>query len=307
VWKAGKIVDVFGFSGGDNHQEWSKGRWQHWCIVDLTRSGSKGKPFWNAEMASGNSWRMRNGRPKDRGRIVSASDVRLYNIISFAGGTSGIFSPRWRPLLDGPFAGSFAFYEMDGAPTERSRMAGRMAQWANAPEQEELWRAKPVKGDLGIVVVPESQIHCYLSEQSTRFYSHSITGAYQAFLFSNIQADFVYIDEVKDGEYDLLYLPYPIMLPEKAVEALKTWVENGGYLVSEGCPAYFGDRGRAGTLQPNYGLRQVFGAIQDDVEFTPDLLDELKVKLAAGYSIYGGVYLQSYEPTGGYTDRAYFI
>ena len=49
---------------------------------------------------------------------------------------------------------------MDGSPTERSRMAGQMTKWANNKQYASLWQAKPVRGDLGILVVPESQIHC---------------------------------------------------------------------------------------------------------------------------------------------------
>jgi beta-galactosidase len=297
-WKAGEIVDIHGFSGGDNHQEHSKGRWEHWCQVDVTRSGSRGKPFWSAEMASGASWGNRSGKPLNEGRVVTPSDIRLFNLTSFAGGVTGVFSPRWRPLLDGRHTGNFAFREMDGSPTERSDMAGKMARWANSPASKELWQARPIRGDLGILVIPESQIHCYVSEDNTDFYYDSISGAYRAFLFSNIQADFVY-GEHMGSDHEVLYLPYPVMLPEKTVDALKAWVSNGGHLISEGLPAYFGDRGRAGAQQPNYGLDDLFGVKQEDVQFTPDLLEELTFKMEGGYRVRGGVFLQSYKPTTG--------
>ncbi|MBD3267245.1 beta-galactosidase [bacterium] len=303
VFQVGKFVDIYGFSGGSNHEERSKLRWQHWCKLDMTRSASYGKPFWSAEMPAGASW---NWPPIEinEGRVTSASDVRLYSYIHFAGGSTGIFSPRWRPLQDGPFVGHFALYEMDGSPTARAKEAGRIAKWANAEENYPLRQAKPVKGEIGILVVPESQIHNYVSEGETDFYYRSVTGAYQGFLFNNIQADFVHIDDL-GPEHDLVYLPYPVMLTKETCKTLVSWVEDGGNLISEGLPAYFGDRGRAGETQPNYGLDQLFGVKQDWVQFTPDLLENLKIKLQDNSRIRGALYKQAYALTSGKTIGKY--
>ncbi|MEM6366218.1 MAG: hypothetical protein AAF745_17445, partial [Planctomycetota bacterium] len=62
----------------------------------------------------------------DEGRITTAEDVRFFTMMNLAGGVRGFFSPRWRPLLDGKTVGNFAFYAMDGSPTERSEMASEM-------------------------------------------------------------------------------------------------------------------------------------------------------------------------------------
>jgi beta-galactosidase len=244
--------------------------------MDMTRSASCGKAFWAAEMPAGASWRMWGGRDLDEGRVATASDVKLYSLMQFAGGARGVFSPRWRPLLDGWHVGNFGFYDMDGSPTERSQAGGEIAKWANQPKLANLWKAKPVPGDVGILVVPESQIHCYATHDSTDFYYRSISGAYQGLLFNNIQADFVPIDDIESGP-NLLYLPYPVMLNVQTAEAIKAWVARGGRLISEGCPAYFGNLGRAGERQPNYGLDELFGVKQQDVQFTPDLLEKLQM------------------------------
>ena len=76
-------------------------------------------------------------------------------------------------------------------------------------------------------------------------------------------------------EYKIVYLPYPVMLKRETVHKLRGYVEQGGTLISEGLPAYFGDHGHAGETQPNYGLDEFFGARESYVEFTPDLLDKL--------------------------------
>src|SRR5690606_4472259 len=112
-----------------------------------------------------------------------------------------------------------------------------IAKWCNDPKQASLFRSKPVKGDVGIVFAPESQLHVYAQQGRTTPYSKSAQGAYQGFFANNIQADWVHIDHI--DEYDFLYLPYAAMLKEETAKRLIEWVEAGGTLVSEGCPAYF--------------------------------------------------------------------
>lgn len=90
------------------------------------------------------------------------------------------------------------------------------------------------------------------------------------------------------------------------VETLKRWVDQGGTLVSERCPAYFGDHGHVGERQPNFGLDELFGVRESYVEFTPDLLDDLTLTVG-GQFVRGGIFLQAYTPTsgtlvGGYAD-----
>jgi beta-galactosidase len=85
----------------------------------------------------------------------------------------------------------------------------------------------------------------------------------------------------------------PCFLPR-----LKEWVARGGTLISEGCPGYFGENGRVGTVQPNHGLDELFGAREAHVEFTPDLLNGLAVE-TGDYVLPGGGFLQTYEPTTG--------
>jgi beta-galactosidase len=75
-------------------------------------------------------------------------------------------------------------------------------------------------------------------------------------------------------------------------------VEQGGTLISEGLPAYFGDHGHAGAVQPNFDLDKLFGAREKYVEFTPDLLEQLRLEVN-GHKIFGRYFLQEYEAAGG--------
>jgi beta-galactosidase len=293
-WRSASKVDTWGLT-------WIAARkgdepWKQFQALDLVRGGARGKPFWHAEAQGGPLWMQPQviDRPREDGRIPDPEDVRLWNLVSCAGGASGILYCRWRPLLDGPLFGAFGPFGMDGSVTPQAEMAGRVARWAN--EHPNLWMSHPVQGDLGLVFVPESELFNYVQQGETSFYSQSIRGAYQAFFDSGIQPDFVAIDDLH--LYKIVYLPYPVMLKQETVAKLRQYVEQGGTLVSEGLPAYFGDHGHVGATQPNYGLDEVFGARQIYVEFTPDISDGLTLEIK-GSQIAGRYIRQDYELRGG--------
>jgi beta-galactosidase len=293
-WRSAKRVDIYGLT-------WIAARkgnepWKQFHAMDLVRGGSRGKPFWHAEAQGGPLWMQPQviGRRKEDGRIPDAEDVRIWNLITCAGGAKGILYCRWRPLLDGPLFGAFGPFAMDGSVTPRAEMAGKIARWANA--HPDVWKSSPVKGDVGLVFIPESELFNYVQQGSTAFYSQSICGAYQAFFDSNIQPDFVALDDI--SEYKLIYLPYPVMLKKETAAKLRAYVQQGGTLISEGLPGYFGDHGHVGTVQPNYGLHEIFGAMETDVEFMPDISDDLTFQLK-GTKLYGRYFRQAYQLNGG--------
>jgi beta-galactosidase len=293
-WRSAERVDVWGLT-------WITARkgnepWRQFQALDLVRGGARGKPFWHAEIQGGPLWMQPQviGRPEDDGRIPDADDVRLWNLVSCAGGARGILYCRYRPLLDGPLFGAFGPFAMDGSMTPRSEMAGKIAQWTNS--HPALWQSRPVKGDVGIVFAPESELFNYVQQGSTDFYAESVRGAYQAFFDSNIQPDFVALDDI--GAYKLIYLPYPVMLKADSAAKLRRYVEQGGTLISEGVPAYFGDHGHVGMVQPNFGLDEVFGARESFVAFEPDISDNLMLEVN-GSQINGRYFRQEYELRGG--------
>ena len=247
-----------------------------------------------------------------------------------AAGVSGILNCRWRPLQNGHVFGSFAYYDTDGAPTDRSEAASRTAKWANAPEQKPLFAACPVRGDIGILFEPDSEVFLtalfgtnlyhtntmgpwnyrydpaklkplqdYATGIDSTAYANAVRGAYQAFMDCNIQADFVKKEDLE--QYGAVYVPCPLMLPEAAVEALREYVRDGGTLISEGAPAYFDETGFLCGTQPCAALSELFGAQQSYIEFLPDLLEKEPEPFCIG-DISGaaaGLYLQKYTPTTG--------
>jgi beta-galactosidase len=306
-WRAAAEVESYGVTWGSSRH--GDEPWQQMQAFDLIRASSRGKPFWHAEAYGGPLWLAPQviGKPRDEGRIASPEDIRYWSLVSFMGGATGMMYLRWRPLLNGPLFGAFGPYAMDGSRTPRSEMVSSVGKWATAPEQTRLWASRPVQGDIGIVYVPEAETFAFAQQSGTsantpgvwhapNTYTHSMQGAYRGFWANNIQADWVHIDDI--DQYSRLYVPLPIMLTEQTAERLRAWVAAGGTLISEGCPGYFGEHGRVGTVQPNYGLDELFAARQLDVEFAPDLLADLRLTVKE-QPVWGGVFMQVYAPTTG--------
>jgi len=298
-WLAASKVELYGLTWVPSRRGFKP--WQNFFGPDITRAAARGKKWWHAERPGGPLWLQPQvlGRDKEDGRVMDPEDVRTLTMTSFAAGATGVLNLRYRPLLDGPLFGAFGSYGMDGSRTPRSDMASAMAKWANAPEQQPLFEARPVKGEVALLVIPEAQAWDYLlnHHHKPELYREAMWGAYRGLLDIGIQPDWVHIDDI--AEVDTIYAPYPIMLTAAHAQRLAQWVEAGGTLISEATPGYFGDRGKVGTVQPHNGLDRVFGAREVDVEFMPDIADRIRFSFDGGDGITGGGFLQAYEPTTG--------
>ena len=297
-WLAASKVELYGLTWVPSRRGFKP--WQNFFGPDITRAAARGKKWWHAERPGGPLWLQPQvlGRDKEDGRVMDPEDVRTLTMTSFAAGATGVMNLRFRPLLDGPLFGAFGSYGMDGSRTPRSDEASRIAKWANASEQKPLWEARPVKGDIALLVIPEAQAWDYLLNHNHKpeLYREAMWGAYRGFLDNGLQPDWVHIDHIAD--YDTIYAPYPIMLTAEHAKALAKWVEAGGTLISEATPGYFGDRGKVGTVQPHNGLDTVFGVREAEVEFMPDIGDRIRFNFA-GAPVGGGGFLQSYTATTG--------
>ena len=194
-WRAAGKVESYGLTYVPERH--TTAAWKQMHAVDLVRAGSRGKPFWHAEFQGGPVWinpfshTRLTGRSRDDGRIVSPEDIRIWALTSMCGGATGILNPRWRPLLDGPLFGSYGFYNNDGSRNGRSEMVSRLARWANAPEQYDLFRgSRPVHGDIGLLVTDETLAmkHALGRGRDLDVYDEALSGAYRAFFDNNIQA-----------------------------------------------------------------------------------------------------------------------
>ena len=292
---AAPTMELYGFTWSPPSHGFDA--WKHMHAADVTRIAANGNDFWHAEATAGPKWT--SPQPRDNGKVATVADIRMQNMLTFSSGAQGLLNPRWRPLLNGPLWGAYGFYGLDGSRTDRSKLASRIAWWGRRMQEEGLWKADPVRGDIGIVVAPESQLYMYAWGQAgfdANTYRESVHGAYRAFFENNIQADWAPLDQIE--HYDVLYLPNPIMLSDATVEALKAWVEQGGVLISEGAPGYIRDHGRAGETQPFRGLDKMFGVRDVYAEFGRNIHEGIQFN-QGGSEYWVGFAHQEYESTGG--------
>ncbi len=306
-WVGGKVVEIYGYTYGRGQ------RYNLLLSGDMTRMASYGKEYWRAEAAGNTGW---VGRQEDRepynhmdfdpGKFYMGleledqhnypENLRIECYITLASGARGFLSPRWRPLMDGQYIGGYGWYDDDGTPTDRSEMIASIAKWANQPVNNDLWDAKPIRGEVGLLMLIESQALNYGRYRNTDYFQHSYEGAFEAFYDANIQCDPIQLDQIDD--YDFVYVPYPVAMKNSTVETLLKWVEAGGTLVLEGCPGFVTDHAKELQVQPNRGLEKALGCTQLKAHLGPDRWSKLKVHSDQGI-INGSLIRQSYKPTTG--------
>lgn len=292
-WQYAGHVDIFGYT------LWYANNCHTMMGGDMIRSASAGKEFWRAEAVGDGTWEYRSDKvPYEamKDEMSSPENIRLDAMMSLATGASAYINPRYRPLLDGHLFHAYGWYAPDGSRTDRSRMVASLAEWSRQDACDGLWKAAPMTGEVGVLLLEDAQALCYALFDDTDIYADCLKGSWQAFLDSGIQADIVRMHQIQD--YDVLYLPYPFGISDRDAAALEEWVKQGGTLISEGCFGYFNDQGHAMEQQPNREFAEVFGCVQAGVHLGPDRNRELDVITNRGL-VRAGVYQQSYTLTTG--------
>ncbi len=294
-WRSAAMMDVWGLTWVASRK--GNAPWLQYQAMDLVRAGARGKPFWHAEAEGGPLWMQPQviGRPREDGRQPDAEDVRIWNLISCAGGARGILYPRWRPLLDGPLFGAFGPFAMDGSVDAAGADGGQRREVGELPcrgvevaaGEGRGWHA--IHSGIGDLQLRAAGLNRVLrSVDRVELIRLSSTPIFCATLCALEDID----------EYKLLYLAYPVMLKKETADRLKEYVQRGGMLICEGVPGYFGDSGHVGTVQPNLGLDELFGAREKIVEFDPDLSRKLMFEVN-GNKVYGRYFRQDYDLHGG--------
>ncbi|MDR1766741.1 MAG: beta-galactosidase [Lachnospiraceae bacterium] len=289
-YRPAQYCDVYGYT------YWYGNKCSPFLAGDMIRIAAGGKEYWRAEGIGNHDFQNRGSdTPMPEKEAMQYPDnIRLDALISLATGARGYLNPRWRPLQDGGLFDAYGWYNLDGSRSERSEEVKALAAWANdTPGIDSLWRSSPVKGQVGLLLSPQSQLFCQAMYGSTDYYSWAYQGAYEAFLDSAIQADPILMEHI-DG-YALVYLPFGVAMSDGDIKALSGWVERGGTLVAEGPVGFFDENIHAYEHQPSRGLDILIGARSQKASFAPDMWGALTLDSVNG-RLRGGVYRQSFLP-----------
>ena len=275
-WTMARQVDFYGTSFYPKHSAFVD-RDPPWraALFDFTRSfaydgGRRG--FWVGELQGGFGTIATNVSP-----TVTAGDLRTWTWTALARGAKGINYYAWYPMSTGYESGGFGLNQLDGTITDRARAAGEIARAVDR-HQALFLEARPPRAEIAIVYNPLA--HFVGGRQRAAAYGgpqgevvgierDSLLGIHRALFARNVPVDYVHIAHL-DGHrlrpYKLVYLPYPLMLPESAAPALRQYVQDGGTLVSEARLAWNNERGYASDRIPGLGLWEVMGARERAVE-----------------------------------------
>lgn len=311
-WTFARQVDYYGTSFYPKHSAFVD-RDPAWraALLDFTRSfgfaqGRNG--FYIGEMQAGFGTIATNVSPE-----VTAGDLRIWLWSALARAARGVCFYAWYPMSTGYEAGGFGMVQLDGTVTERAREAGAIAK--RVAEQQRLFLdAKPWPAETAILYNP--LMHFVGGRQRAASYGgpqgeamgierDSLLGVYRALWSQSVPVDFVHASELSLAAlkpYKLLYVPYPVILPETAL-VLKEWVAQGGTLVAEARPAWTRETGEASATIPGLGLHEVFGAREIAAETPPNGRTQLNFNTAWLRAAIPGRWMQeTLEPTSPQTE-----
>ncbi len=275
-WTMAEQVDYYGTSFYPKHSAFVD-RDPVWraALFDFTRSfgfaGNRGG-FYVGELQGGFGTIALNVSP-----TVTPEDIRIWTWTALSRGAKGIHYYAWYPMSSGYESGGFGLIQLDGTITERSRVAGSIARLVDQNQQLFL-DARPPKAQVAVVYNPLA--HFVGGRQRATAYAgpqgevagierDSLLGVYGALFSRNVPLDYIHIDRLTPEnmrQYRIVFLPYPVMLPEKSAAAFRQYVNDGGTLVAEARLGWNNERGLAADRIPGMGLWEVMGCRETDVQ-----------------------------------------
>ena len=310
-WKMSKAADFFGTSIYPNMVH----MWPDWMLasgLDFIRSAghSYGKGFWIGELQAGQGVSgMRIAQP------VTAQNEQFWLWQVLAHGAREVAVYAWYPMSSGYESGGYGLINLDGSLTDRARAAGAVArvveQNATAINQ-----AQPAAAQVAILydrlsyMVGGTEPSNVVLGNAER---DSLYGVYRAFWKEQIPVDFLNAPTLTLADlrpYQIVFLPYPVMLSKQVADAVKEYVAQGGTAVAEARLAWNNARGYASPVIPGFGLDQVFGAHETSIhpESEPRMiLDSTALPgLKSGDIIEGAAFQEDLQPLSTASVLAHF-
>jgi len=307
-------VDYYGTSLYPKHSSFVN-RDVEWrgALLDFTRSfgfAEGGRGFWIGELQGGFGTVALNVSP-----AVTPEDIRIWTWSALSRGAKAINYYAWYPMSTGYESGGFGLIKLDGTITERSRVAGSIAQVVNR-NQKLFLAARPPKAEVAIVYNPltyfvggREREAAYGGPQGEveGIERDSMLGIYRALFPTNVALDFIHINRLSEDllkQYKLVLLPYPLMIPAASAAEMKNYVSNGGTLVAEARLGWNNEHGSSSPVIPGMGLHEVMGCRETDVQTGKAGRTTVKWTsseipgFAAGESLQARWYEETLEPLG---------
>ncbi len=262
-WNVGRFGDLHGFTQMDDM-----------AMIDILRSCAKDKPVISAEML------MLPGYTLDMPKTIDERDIKKFIFSGIAGNLKGFVFWQFRPEILGREAPAWGLTYLDGGETpwlNSYSECGKVLQ-KNA---DFILDAKPYKAEIAILYNPENQIFAWASTGNEKTATDSLLGFHRALYERNYIIDFIHPTEFEKNildNYKVLIIPFPYVISESISGKIRTWVENGGILISESYTAGWNiEKGHHEKTIPGYEFNKIFKLNQTVVESITN--EEIKIKI----------------------------
>ncbi len=256
---------------------------ERWQIFDGFFAASKRKGFLISEMQT-HIQAMFNPTT-----AVRSYELKQWCMEAAAAGAKGIVYWMWRQFDKGLQTLGRGLVDHKGRSTERLVAATEIREALKYGIME------PVKSNIGVVYDPlcEDLQRTYTAAYGVEddIYLSSIFGAYKAFYDNNVRCDVITLNEIEN--YPMVVLANHIAISEADAEKLKSYIRNGGKVLTAGKLAAVDETSQVYYDQPGTGLMGVFGYEWFDTDY-----ENLEIALNNGKKIEGYYTREITECTG---------
>lgn len=242
--------------------DWFKGGW-------AATFESTGGP---QQFSGGKGWTTEAGN-STAGFTVNGGTMTQLLLSYLAGGFKGVGLWAWNPRRAGWESGEYALLDRTGVPTDRTIVAGKIAQAANK-YRDEIWHAHK-QPQVGVFVNWDNEaIWAAISGPNREhFKSYPIyarIGISRALIDANVEWEHVTPTDLKKGlanRYKVIYLPAQVAINEDLFEIFEQYVKDGGRLVIDAPGGWWNERGRLLDTSKGTQFEHLFGCSISDYQY----------------------------------------
>jgi beta-galactosidase len=231
--------------------------------MDLTNSITGGRGFYVGELQSGYGV-----HGTIVGSPVTSSDFDMWAWGMIARGARAINFYAFYPMNAGYESGGYGLINLDGTLTERSIHAGEIARRIQE-NSDLLLQSHPEAAEAAIIFNPLVPLLGGYDEQGSRTAIHqAVAGYHRMFFERNLPLDVLSSRELSQTalqRYNLVIVPYPLMMTSDEAQVLQQYVANGGHLFVEARPGWVDERGHAEPKIPGFGWDQMLGVHEEEL------------------------------------------
>lgn len=229
---------------------------------DSTRCAANGKEYWQSELSAG----LRGVGLDVSGRIDDKTFDK-FSLESIRHGARGLLYWQYRKERFGAEWGGFSLTDYDGGPTNLTRKASALCK---AIKENEALFCEGTQGNAEVALVFSRRSYlaawCSNAKKGNKFAVDSISGYYKMFWEENIHVDILHEDYETDlSRYRVVIVPSPYAIQPSFAAQLKTYVEQGGTLLSDPFFGSFEESFKMSYHVPGFGFDEVFGCRELDM------------------------------------------